>query len=278
MQNLFDMLEQYKIADEMCANAYEACTPDLRNLIKTAIAFHFSENSVQEAQEIFIEKSSSGFCKGYKKQAVENAFFILDKDYSAPAKFLAVLCQAIRANVKQLFVFIDKAIPQKQFSLFLACLELCGIENSYYLPEKEKIENLAAQLQKGNIPLKYIFCGENELNIQAIMPADTFTDNLNFSICAQHSQKEMLSLSYGNTAAITYSAENSPLTSREHFTRLLQSQKRCDISFISTETGAQNYGTGMEFCCKHSKLPQDFFYDILQFSNLEINYPPTDND
>lgn len=277
MQNLFDMLQEYKIADEICANAYETCTPAIRNLIKTAIAFHFSDNSVQEVQEIFIEKSSSGFCKGYKKQAVENACFFIDKAYSAPAKFLALLCQAIRANVKQLFVFMDKAMPQEQFLLFLACLELCGIDNSYYLPGKEEIESFAAQLIKENIQSKYVFCGVNELNLPAVKPVNTFTDNLNLSVCARHSQKEILSLSFGNAATVIYGAENSPLTSREHFAGLLQSQKRYDISFISTETGAQNYGLGMEFCFKHSQLPQDFFCDILQFSNLETNYPPTDN-
>ena len=277
MQNLFDMLQEYKIADEICANAYETCTPAIRNLIKTAIAFHFSDNSVQEVQEIFIEKSSSGFCKGYKKQAVENACFFIDKAYSAPAKFLELLCLAIRANVKQLFVFIDKGMPQEQFLLFLACLELCGIENSYYLPEKEKIEEFAEQLSKENILTKYVFCGANKLNLSAVKPVNTFTDNLNFSVCARHFQKEIHSLSYGNAATVIYSAENSPLTSREHFAGLLQSQKLYDISFISTEAGTQNYGSGMEFCFKHSQLPQDFFYDILQFSNLEINYPPTDN-
>lgn len=279
MQNLFEILEEYKIADELCANAYETCTPDIRNLIKTAIAFHFSENTMQEAHEVFMENSSSGFCKGIKKQAVENGFIFIGKDYSALAKFLAILCQAIRANVKQPFVFIEKTMPEKEFSLFLTCLELCGIENSYYLPEKDKIENLAAQLQKENNLTKYVFCGASEKNIPNIKPFNAFTDTFKPSICAQHSQKEMLSLSYGNEATITYRSENPLLSSREHFTRLIQSPKKhYDISFISAETGWQNYGLGMEFCFKHPQLPQDFFYDILHFSNLEINYPPTDND
>lgn len=278
MQNLFNILEEYKIDDELCAAAYETCKPDMRSLIKTAAAFHFSENTMQEAQEVFIEKSSTGFCKGYKKQTLEQVFFIIEKEYSAPAKFLAILCRAIRANVKQIFVFIEKSMPEKQFSLFLACLELCGIENSYYLPEKEKIEGLAGQLSKENILTKYVFCGANEFNFPAVKPVNTFTDTLTLSICAQKEQKEILSLSYGNSAAATYQSEPSPLSSREHFNTLLHSQKKYDISFISTEAGTQNYGAGMEFCFKHPQLPQDFFYDIVYFSNLEINYPQTDND
>lgn len=273
MQNLFDILEEYKIADELCANAYETCTPDIRNRIKSAIAFHFSENTVQKEEEVFTPKSSTGFCKGSRKQALENVFIFIDKNYSAPAKFLAVLCQAIRANAKQIFVCIDKVLPEEQFSLFLTCLELCGIENSYYLPEKIIIEQFALQLQAENIQAKYVFCGGNKQNLQAVSPVNSFTDSLPLSICAQNEQKEMLSLSYGNSAVITYSSENSPCSCREHFTALLQSsQKQYDISFISPETGRQNYGLGMEFCFKHPQLPQDFFYDILYFSNLEINY------
>lgn len=274
MDNLFEYLEEYKIADELCANAYETCTPAVRNLIKTAIAFHFSENTVHEAQEVFIEKSSSGFCKGYKRQALENVLIFIDKEYSAPAKFLSLLCQAIRANTKQLFVFIEKTMPEKQFSLFLACLELCGIENSYYFPGKEKIENLAIQFQQEHMQTKYVFCSEKEQHFQVINPIDIFTDNLVLSICAQSSQKEMLSLSFGSSAKVTWNTENLPRTSREHFGRLLQSpQTYCDVSYISEKSGTQNYGLGMEFCFKHPQLPQNFFYDILYFSNLDINYP-----
>lgn len=286
MQNVFDSLEQYKIADELCAAAYETCTPDIRSAIKTALAFHFSENTLTEALEIFVEKSSSGFCKGYKKQAAETVFFLIDKDYSAPAKFLALISQAIRANVKQLFVFLDKNMPKQKLYLFLACLELCGIENSYYLPEKEILENLFGELQKqSNNSIRGIHCSINrnicsikEQIFQNIKPIHMLTDTLQLKVFAQNSQRKMLTLAYGKSATYTYTAEENISSCREHFQKLLQAALTSyyDISFASFQAAAQNYGHGMEFCCKYPKLPRDFFYDTLFFSNLETNYPPSE--
>ena len=44
MQNILSIIRQYKIADEICANEYENCSAQIRGLLKTAIAFHFSES------------------------------------------------------------------------------------------------------------------------------------------------------------------------------------------------------------------------------------------
>lgn len=278
MQNLFENLEQYKIADELCAAAYETCTPDIRSAIKTALAFHFSENELTEAQEVFIEKSSSGFSKGYKRKALENLFILIDRDYSAPAKFLALASQAIKANVKQLFVFIDKNMPKQKLYLFLTCLELCGIENAYYLPEKEFLENLFNEVQQNNSPVKIINCSIRGQNFQSIKPVNMLTDTLKVKIFAQNSQRKMLTLAYGKSATYTYTAEEKINSSCDHFHTLLQSPLNAyyDISFASTQAALQNYGHGMEFCLKYPKLPQDFFYDTLFFSNLETNYLPSE--
>lgn len=276
MQDLFTSLEQYKIADEQCAAAYEACTPQLRSAIKTAIAFHFSENPLIEPKEIFMEKSSSGFCKGYKQQALENLFIFIDKDYSAPAKLLALFCQAIQANVKQLFVFLDKAMPKQKHSLFLACLELCGIENSYTLPEKDFLDNFFKALQEQTTsPAKVISCSMKGQNFQEIKEVNTFADTLKVRVFAQNPQREMVTLAYGKSATYTYAKEEKLTSSREHFNALMQSSQKqeYDISFVSTEKAAQNYGLGMEFCFNYAKLPQDFFYDTIYFCNLETNYP-----
>lgn len=279
MQNLFDSLEQYKIADELCAAAYETCTPDIRGAIKTALAFHFSEKTPPEAQEVFVEKSSSGFCKGYKKQVLENIFILIDREYSAPAKFLALVSQAIRANVKQVFVFIDKNMPKQKLNLFLACLELCGIENSYYLPEKEMLENLFSEIQQQNkSQIKIINCSICGKNFQNIKPVNIFTDSLQLKVFAQNSQRKLITLAFGKSAAYTYTAEEKIPSCREHFNTLLQSSPNWyyDVSFAGTHAAAQNYGLGMEFCYTYPKLPLDFFYDTLYFCNLETNYPPSE--
>lgn len=277
MQNLFDSLEQYKIADEQCADAYETSSANLRSAIKTAVAFHFSENTQTESKEVFVEKSSSGFCKGYKKQALENLFIFIDKDYSAPAKFLALVCQAVQANVKQIFVFLDNAMPKPKRALFLTCLELCGIENSYFLPEKDFLENFFSQLQDQTAaPAKIISCSIKGQNFKAIKAVNTITDTLKLRIYAQNAQREMITQAFGKSATYTYTKEEKPASSREHFNALmLSSQKQeYDISFVSTEKASQNYGPGMEFCFKYPKLSLDFFYDTIYFSNLAANYSP----
>lgn len=280
MRNLFDSLKEYKIADELCADAYETCTPDIRGAIKTALAFHFSENTlIEEAQEVFVEKSSSGFCKGYKKQALENLFILIDREYSAPAKFLALVSQAIRANVKQVFVFLDKTMPKQKLYLFLACLELCGMENSYYLPEKEMLENWFSEIQQQNKSrIKLIDCSSCGKNFHNIKPVNIFTDTLQLKVFAQNSQRKIITLAYGKSAAYTYTAEEKEHSCREHFNTLLRASPNWyyDISFAGTQAAAQNYGLGMEFCFHYPKLPQDFFYDTLYFSNLETNYPPSE--
>lgn len=274
MQNLFDSLEQYKIADDQCADAYEASSASLRSAIKTAMAFHFSENTFTEPKEVFMENSSSGFCKGYKKQALENLFVFIDKDYSAPAKFLALICQAIQANVKQIFVFLDKAMPKPKRSLFLTCLELCGIENSYDLPEKDFLENFFSQLQEQNAArTKIINCSIKGQNFKAIKAVNTFTDTLKLRVFAQNAQREMITQAYGKSATYTYTKEEKPASCREHFDTIMQSPQKqeYDVSFASTETAPQNYGVGMEFCFKYPKLSPNFFYDTICFCTLATN-------
>lgn len=276
MQNLFDSLERYKISEEQCADAYETSSPQLRSAIKTAIAFHFSENTFTEPQEIFMEKSSSGFCKGYKKQALENLFIFIDKDYSAPAKFLALVCQAVQANVKQLFVFLDKAMPKQKRSLFLACLELCGIENSYDLPEKDFLENFFNQLQEQtNTQARIINCCTKGQNFKGIKAVNAITDTLKLRIFVQNAQREMITQAYGKSATYAYTKDEKTGSSRDHFNALMQSSQKqeYDISFVCTETAPQNYGVGMEFCFKYPKLSPNFFYDTIFFSNLAANYP-----
>ncbi len=169
MQNILSIIQQYKIADEICANEYENCSAQIRGLSKTAIAFHFSESVYPKNCEQFTEHSSSGFCQGYKKQNISALLFLVDKKYDSPAKFLSLLCRSIRANVQQCFVFIDKNMPEETFRLFINCLELCGIENSYYLPDKAVLNDFYAKMQKiAGSQVKLINCNENNQDFIAL--------------------------------------------------------------------------------------------------------------
>ncbi len=279
MQNILSIIRQYKIADEICANEYENCSAQIRGLLKTAIAFHFSASVYPKNCEQFTEHSSSGFCQGYKKQNISALLFLVDKKYDSPAKFLSLLCRSIRANVQQCFVFIDKNMPEETFRLFINCLELCGIENSYYLPDKAVLNDFYAKMQKiAGTQVKLINCNENNQDFIALKQKDIFTENLPLEIIAQKSQKKILELAYGKSAAVTYQTQNPPQTARKHFQNILEhclehGKDNYDISFISTKTAEQNYGMGMEFCFTHPQLPQNFFNDTVIFSNLESNYP-----
>lgn len=278
MHDILTIIQQYKIADEICANEYENCSAEIRGLLKTAIAFHFSESTYPKNCEQFTEHSSSGFCQGYKKQNISALLFLIGRQYDSPAKFLSLLCRAIRANVQQCFVFIDKNMPEKMFHLFINCLELCGMENSYYLPDKTVLNDFYAELQKiAGTQIKLINCNENKQDFIELKQKDTFTENLSLEIIAPKSQKKFLELAYGKSASVTFQTKNPPQTARKHFQNILEhGRDNYDISFVSTKTADQNYGTGMEFCFMHPQLPQNFFNDTIIFSNLESNYPKSE--
>lgn len=270
-------IQSCKIADEICANEYETCSALLRSVIKTAAAFHFSQSNQLKKQEIFLETDSSGFCRGIRKEPVPYVFLILDKNYNAPAKFLSVLCQAILASVPHIFVFADKNTDPETFNAYINCMELCGIENSYFLPDEDILCTLRSQLdaffrKKG----KTVLFSDKQHYFPKLGTQNTCKENSRFSIIADNSRKELLKLGYGPKDSLVFTDENINSISknaREHFARILTTaDKEYDISFIGGKKGMQNYGAGMEFCCL-SPVSQDFFCSLTLFANLESNYP-----
>lgn len=270
-------IQSCKIADEICADEYENCSALLRSVIKTAVAFHFSQSNSLKKQEIFSESDSSGFCRGIKKEPVPYVFLILDKNYNAPAKFLSVLCQAILASVPHIFVFADKNTAPETFNAYINCMELCGIENSYFLPDEDVLCTLRGRLdaffrKKG----RTVLFSDKQHYYSKLGTQNTCRENSRLSIIADSSQKDLLIQGYGPKDSLVFADENInslPQNAREHFAHILTTaEQEYDISFISGKKGMQNYGAGMEFCCL-SPVSQDFFCSLTLFANLESNYP-----
>lgn len=278
MQEHINIIQPFKIADEICAEEYDSCSPLLRSVIKTAVAFHFSVQKAPNYAEIFTEQDRSGFCGGIRLEKIPYLFMIIDKSYQSPAKFLSLLCQAVLAEIPHIFVFIHKNTEHEFFNAYINCLELCGIENSYYLPNEETLLTLQNSLDRFfNAPGKHIIFSESPDNYCNFKAPDTFRDCFPVSIAALPQQRELLRLAYGNAAKTEYTEAKLPETARTHFERLLKTPRQhFEISFLPSKPGQQNYGSGMEFCYIFSRMPQNFFCRELFFSNLETNYPKSE--
>lgn len=278
MQEHINIIQPFKITDEICAEEYERCSPLLRSLIKTAVAFHFSVQTAPKYKEIFTERDRSGFCSGIRHEKIPYLFMIIDKNYQSPAKFLSLLCQAVLAEIPNIFVFIHKNTEHEFFNAYINCLELCGIENSYYLPNEDTLLNLQNSLDGffGTCG-KHIVFSDTPGNYSGFKAPDTFCECFPVSIAAQPQQRELLHLAYGNSAKTEYAKTDLPDTARIHFNRLLNTpQQHFDISFLPSKPGQQNYGSGMEFCFISSRVPQNFFCHSVFFANLETNYPESE--
>lgn len=278
MQEQIQSIQQFKIADEICADHYESCPPLLRSVIKTAAAFHFSMHSPLKSKEIFTDTDRSGFCSGTIYKKIPYLFMIIDKNYQSPAKFLAVLCRAVLAEIPHIFVFLDKNLPHAVFNAYINCMELCGIENSYYLPDEKTLADLDGKLQIFfNSAGRHVLFSDTALYCGKLGTKNTFREHIKVSIAARAEQEELLRLAYGSCADIRFAAEKSTDTARAQFQQLAQNPAPvCDISFLPSCPGIQNYGSGMEFCFIASHMPQHFLYHAVFFANLETNYPQSE--
>lgn len=275
-ETLENLLEPYRIPDEISANEYEATPADVRSLIKTAIAFHFSGKPFTDEKEIFVPRSFTGFCKGISQKRAAFALAVIDGAYQSPAKFLSVVCQAVLAGIQEIYVFLDKKMPREKFHIFLTCFELCGLENVFYLPEEKELEKAAALLKTVHGQTgKFLLFAERKQYMRALSSKDVFKENYPVKIAAGETQKDFLRLAYGS-ADIVFSEESAcPANPKEHFETILNAEANgFDVSFCAERQAKLNLGKGLEFCFKHPRLPENFFCETLGFYSLENSYEP----
>ena len=250
-----------KIDDEILATAYENMGDYQRSFIKTAIAFQFTQHKAPLLGQFFLESSNNGFEHYYCNQQEKNLLFYIDKTYSYPTKFLALLCQAIIAKVENIFVFLDKEITEQKKAIFLTCLELAGIENSYFAPQNfyQELQNIA-----GN-GTKILYCTKQTLPFHK----NIFLDNSPLSIIAPVQYKQEIELAYAKEDIIF--KEEEPYKAI-HIQNKKQQNVIADISFCASDTGLQNYSHGMEFCFLYPNLHSDFFTKKIQYHTLKIDF------
>lgn len=273
---LENFLEPYRIPDEISANEYESTPAAVRSLIKTAVAFHFSENPFTDEKEIFVPRSFTGFCKGFSRKRAAFALAAIDADYRSPAKFLSVVCQAVLAGIQEIYIFIDPKMPQEKFHIFLTCFELCGLENIFFLPEEKELEKTAELLKTAYGQTgKILLFAEQKQYMHTLSSKNVFKENYPVKILACERQKEFLELAYG-CAGIVFSEKSvCPASPKEHFETILNAETDgFDVSFCAERQAKLNLGEGLEFCFRHPRLPEDFFCETLGFYSLENSYEP----
>lgn len=252
----------HRIEDEILATAYENMGDYYRSFIKTAIAFHFANYKQPRFGETFYESSQNGFETFCITQKIKNILFYVDTTYDCPAKFLALLCQAIIAQAENIFVFLDKNIKEQTQKTLLTCLELAGIENSFFAPQNfyTSIENLATN------ETKIIYCTKQ--NIFSLNP-HIFIDNITISIIAP--------LVYTQEIELAYSKENILYKDEPAYTNIKKQRHqkqttKTDVSFCVTDEALQNYTHGMEFCFLYPNLTPLFFINKIQYQALNLNF------
>ena len=149
MNDLYDLLEEYRIDDEKMAIAYEAISPACKALIKTAIAlsdFQYGHSSLYEDR--FCSNPELGFWKKSCSSPVKHCFLLVEADYPAMARLCAAAVLPKLAGVKNIYAIIPDNPPSYAI---LATLELCGMENIFIVPENKIFALLASPLQDTRI-------------------------------------------------------------------------------------------------------------------------------
>ncbi len=124
----FQFLEKHSVEDALQAVAYDAATPQQRQCLKTAIAFHALRGESPQNTTQFTDYGAQGFWQEQKKYTAPWLVAVCTADFASPARLMAALMPAIMQRVPVFFVFIGDPTAS-----LLLTLELLGVENVYKL-------------------------------------------------------------------------------------------------------------------------------------------------
>ncbi len=138
-------LEEYRLDDDLRANAYENACLSHKAGIKSALALHFAIENERHNTHTVIQKSA--FHLEYKEKPSELSLFIVEKEFDSSAQFIASILPALFAKSEVCIAF--REIPD---NTLLLALELLGLEQVFVLPQAtknnaENIEKLCMQFQ-----------------------------------------------------------------------------------------------------------------------------------
>ncbi len=267
-QNFPNILDEHKISDAIFAEAYQKVSDEQRALIKTSIAFHFNTQTQIHEQTKFIKNKFSGFNFEESKKVSPFLICLLEKNFTSPARLLAVLCPAVIAGIENIYI-----LTERKSESILASLELCGLENIYYLTDfndhtfliNQTIKSLiAAQKEKGrlvffhqdNITLPY----QNNLSKFTKLEIKSFCDYSKPRLYANEENLKALEFAYGlgcNIFTPNYAksqAHNSDQTNEEI-------NSMTSISFDQDQKAEQNYSKNMELCYLNPMINTSYFFN-----------------
>lgn len=142
-----DWLENYHIADEAGATAYDQTTPDCRAALKTGIAIAFSQfrgpaGATAESREL----TEAGLRTQIRERPADWSLVIFDSSYNAAARLCGAALLPIIANVPRIAAISVNGLPTPPV---LVALELCGLCDIFSLDSQKTAELIAHTARSG---------------------------------------------------------------------------------------------------------------------------------
>ncbi len=136
-----ESLETCRIADHVCATAYETASAEQRACLKNAIAFHARHGQCSTRIESFVEDASKGYWQRSVCTPVPWTLIFCSATYASSARFVAALMPALLAQVPLVGVVSVGGTPS---TALLLAMELMGVEDNFVLPhaQSDKIHSL----------------------------------------------------------------------------------------------------------------------------------------
>ncbi len=141
------ILEPYAIDDDTRAMAYEHASPQQRQMLKTAIAYHALQGEGPSTSSCVLEYKAKGFWQRTHCAPAPTLFILCGEEYVSPARLVAAVMPALLAGVGQC-IFVHVSGGKSLAPALLVALELLGLEEAYALSgleqAKDFIQSLAA--------------------------------------------------------------------------------------------------------------------------------------
>lgn len=164
-----DWLEKERVPEELLAQAYEDTPAPWRAALKTGLALaHFYYGDCDSLQNIEKINPRFGFRQNLASQPVAWAMFCMATRLDAPARLCAALALPLLAGVKNVFAVFLAHQPSAHD---LLALELCGIEDCFYVPSLPRHEQLLEHLSAYAPGAGHIFFFADQQNTAPICQA-----------------------------------------------------------------------------------------------------------
>ncbi len=264
----FTSLEEYRLDDMLLAKAYENTAKQLKQSLKTAIAYQaLASESIQE-QRIFQDFTKKGFRRQITLRPVPWLIIFCSENFISPAKIIAAAMPAHLAHVPIIFIS-EKPVHQN----ILVSLELLGLEDIYCINHEELLSIIKAHnnnCAQGRLVLLYD--NKNNADMEkftALKKSIQFNDYLSklpifidntapklvLDINLGQEAKDVINFAHGNAQYITI--ENCQ-TADAYYTH----KPFNDFNI------RQVWGKGMEACWHHINYGQDFFIQKFYHADL----------